>query len=85
MALLPPQAKGLNWPCSGPEEGPQKVSRDESLSLSKEEMEQVRRIARRDGISEGEAATKLIQSALARRVRKRTGKGPAKVYPVGRK
>lgn len=43
-------------------------------------MEQVRRIAKRDGVSVEEAATKLVQSALARRVRRRTGKGPAKVY-----
>lgn len=56
------------------------MPRDEPLSLSGPEMEQVRRIARRDGISEEEAATKLVQSALARRVRKRTGKAPARVY-----
>lgn len=50
--------------------------------LTDAEMELVRRIARRDGITEDEAATNLIQSALARRVRKRTGKAPAKVYEI---
>jgi hypothetical protein len=58
------------------------VSRDESLSLSGPEMEAVKRIAKREGISEEEAATKLVQSALARRVRRRTGKAPAKVYSI---
>lgn len=58
---------------------------DENLSLSGPEMEQVMRIAKRDGITEEEAATKLVQSALARRVRKRTGKGPARVYGLKRK
>jgi hypothetical protein len=58
---------------------------DEPLALSKAEIEAVRRIARRDGVSEEEAATKLVQSALARRVRKRTGKGPGKVYGLKRK
>lgn len=53
---------------------------DENLSLSGPEMEAVKRIAAREGISVEEAATKLVQSGLARRVRRRTGKGPAKQY-----
>lgn len=61
------------------------MPRDESLPLSKTEMEAVRRIAHRDGISLEEAATKLVQSALARRVRRRTGRGPAKVYGLRRR
>lgn len=61
------------------------MTRDESLALSEKEMEQVRRIAKRDGITEEEAATKLVQAALARRVRKRTGKGPARVYGLRKK
>ena len=52
----------------------------ESLDLSDREMEMVRNIARRDGISEDEAATQLVQKEIARRVRKRTGKGPARQY-----
>lgn len=58
------------------------MPRDEALTLSDKEMEPVRRIARRDGISEEQAATKLVQSALERRVRKRTGKAPAKQYQL---
>jgi hypothetical protein len=45
-------------------------------------MEMVKRIADRDGITPEEAATNLVQSALARRVKKRTGKAPAKVYQI---
>lgn len=48
-------------------------------------METIKRIAKREGISEEEAATKLVQSALARRVRRRTGKSPARVYGMRRK
>lgn len=77
--------KGHNWPCSGPKEGPQKVARDESLSLSGPEMEAVKRIAKREGTSDEEAATKLVQSALERRVRKRTGKAQARVHQIKRK
>lgn len=54
----------------------------EFTSLSAPERELVRRVAVRDGISEDDAATNLVKTALARRVRKRTGKGPAKVYPI---
>lgn len=50
------------------------------LDLSDKEIELVRQIAKREGISEDEAATQLVQKEIARRVRKRTGKGPGKVY-----
>ena len=49
-------------------------------ALTQREREVVKRIADRDGISEDEAASKLVSAALARRVKKRTGKVPAKVY-----
>jgi hypothetical protein len=74
--------KGHRWPCPGPGSGPSIVPRDEPLSLSNAELEQVRKIARREGISVEEAASKLVQSALARRVRRRTGKAPARVYSI---
>ena len=48
--------------------------------LSRSEREVVRRIAERDGVTEDEAASKLVSAALARRVKKRTGKAPARVY-----
>jgi hypothetical protein len=57
----------------------------EHTNLTAAERELVKRIAERDGISEDEAATNLVKTALARRVRKRTGKAPARVYGIKRK
>jgi len=54
-------------------------------ALSDREMELVKKIAERDGITVDEAATNLAKAGLARRVRKRTGKGPARVYGLKRK
>jgi len=48
-------------------------------------MEIVRAIAKRDGVSEDEAASQLLSEGLARRVKKRTGKNPAKVYAMRKK
>lgn len=53
-----------------------------SATFSEQEMELVRRVAERDGISIDEAATNLGKAALARRTRKRTGKAPARVYSI---
>jgi hypothetical protein len=58
---------------------------EETTAFSERELELVRRIAKRDGITEAQAATNLAKTALARRVRKRTGKGPAKVYGLKRR
>lgn len=57
-------------------------NRDESLVLSKDEAEMAKEIARRKGISEEEAATLVMKASIARRVRRRTGKAPAKVYSI---
>lgn len=57
----------------------------EQAAFTDKEMDLIRRIARRDGITEDEAATNLAKAALARRTRKRTGKGPANVYGLKRK
>lgn len=54
-------------------------------ALSEQEMELVRRVAKRDGITVDEAATNLGKAALARRTRKRTGKAPARVYSIKRR
>jgi hypothetical protein len=62
-----------------PEEG------TEQTNLTAAERELVKRIAERDGITEDEAATNLVKTALARRVRKRTGKTPARVYSIKQK
>lgn len=57
------------------------------VPLSKAERALVEQIAARDGISLEEAASRLVSEALARRVRRRTGKAPARVYvmPKGRR
>lgn len=60
-------------------------NRNESLVLSKEEAELAKQVAKRKGITEEEAATLLMKASIARRVRKRTGKAPAKVYAYRRK
>ncbi len=57
----------------------------DSTALTAAELELVKKIAQRDGITEDEAATNLFKTALARHTRKRTGKGPAKVYTMKRK
>jgi hypothetical protein len=56
----------------------------ESTAFSNKEMELIERVAKRDGISLDEAATNLGKAALARRVRRRTGKGPARVFQMKR-
>ena len=56
-----------------------------AVPLTEREREVIKRIAERDGISEDEAASNLVSAALARRVRKKTGKGPAKVYGLRRR
>ncbi len=53
---------------------------EEKTAFSNAEREMVNKIADRDGISEDEAATKLFSRALARKVKRRTGKAPARVY-----
>jgi len=58
---------------------------EEKIPFSRDEREMVKKIADRDGVTEDEAASKLFSRALARRVRKRTGKGPARVYAIKRR
>jgi hypothetical protein len=53
--------------------------------MSKEEAELVKRVAKCYGITEEEAQTCLAKAGLARRVRKRTGKAPARVYSIKRR
>ncbi len=57
----------------------------DETTLARAERNAVKRIADRDGVTEDEAATRLVKAALARRVKKRTGKAPAKVYGFKRK
>jgi hypothetical protein len=57
-------------------------NRDEPLVLSDDEADLAKQVAKRKGISEEEAATLIVKASIARRVRKRTGKTPAKVYQI---
>lgn len=52
------------------------------LLLSDRERELLRAVAKSDGVTEEEAAAKLVSDAIARRMRRNTGKTPAKVYPI---
>lgn len=58
---------------------------DERVSLSKNEAELAKEIANRFGLSVEEATTLIVKSCIARRMKKRTGKSPAKVYTMRRK
>jgi hypothetical protein len=58
---------------------------DEKLMLSKQEAEYAEKVARIHGISVEEAAELIVKKEVSRRVRLRTGKGPAKVYGMKRK
>ena len=55
----------------------------DNLILSNAERAMIKRIADRDGITEEEAANNLVKACLARRVKKKTGKNPARVYSIG--
>lgn len=70
---------------SAQNEVPQLAHEGPQTSLSKAERLMLKRIADRDGITEDEAASNLVSAALARRVKKRTGKAPARVYSMKRK
>jgi len=57
----------------------------QTVMLTDPELDLVRSIAEAEGITEDEAASRLTSQALARRVKRNTGKTPAKVYPMGRR
>lgn len=58
------------------------MPKQESVALSARERELTQRVADLYGLTLEQAASALVQAALARRVRKRTGKAPARVYSV---
>ncbi len=60
-------------------------SHERDLVLSKEEAKLVKQTAQRLGVSEEEAATLVVKASIARRMRKRTGKAPGKVYTFNRR
>lgn len=58
---------------------------EEKIPVSEAERQLVKKIADRDGVSEDEAASKLFSRALARKVKKKTGRPPAKLYSIRRR
>ena len=59
-------------------------ARDEDvpIPLTDRERELVKAYAAMYGLSEDEAASKLTNEAIARRIKRRTGKTPAKTYSI---
>jgi hypothetical protein len=58
---------------------------DERVSLTDKEAELAQEIAKRFGLTVEEATTLVVKACIARRMKKRTGKSPAKVYGIRRK
>ena len=61
------------------------MTKSEHLQLSDKEMALVKEHAKREGITEDEAASQLISHEIQRRMKRKTGKNPAKVYSIRRK
>lgn len=57
-------------------------NKDSDLPLTKAEAALGKEIAKRKGLGDDDAGTLLVKAAIARRVKKRTGKSPAKVYTM---
>ncbi len=57
---------------------------DERVSLTDKEAELAQEIARRFGLTVEEATTLIVKACIARRMKKRTGKNPARVYRIKR-
>lgn len=60
------------------------MTKHEDIRLSDREMEPVRRYAEERGLTIEEAFTQLFKSAVEKKFRKGTGRGPAKVYSINR-
>ncbi len=54
------------------------------ILLTDREREMLRSVAEAEGITEEEAASRLVSQAIARRMKRNTGKTPAKIYPIKR-
>ena len=55
---------------------------DEKVSLTKKEAELAEEIAKRFGLTVEEATTLVVKACIARRMKKRTGKSPARIYSI---
>lgn len=54
------------------------------IPLSGKELELVKAYAAMHGMTVDEAASVLVSQAIARRIKRNTGKTPARVYPIRR-
>ena len=61
------------------------MTKTPDTALTGQEAELVRKVAEIYGITEEEAHTNLAKAGLARRVKKRTGSNPARVYQLKRR
>jgi hypothetical protein len=61
------------------------VSEAFPLGLTEQEYRLVEKLAKKRGVSVDEMSSALVSAAIGRRVRKRTGKGPARVYAIKRR
>ena len=57
----------------------------QNIALTEAEAQLAARIAEREGISVEQAATMVVKASIARRMKKRTGKSPARVYGIPKK
>lgn len=57
---------------------------EEHTALTEKERHAVELVAAQRGITFEEAIEQMAKEGLARRVRRKTGKAPAKVYPLRR-
>jgi len=57
----------------------------EQTALSERERQAIEQVAQQRGISFDEAVEQMAKEGLAARVRRRTGRAPAKVYELRRK
>jgi hypothetical protein len=60
------------------------VPGDEKLALSKQESALAEELAKRFGLTLDEVTTLVMKASIARRMKKRTGHRPAKVYQMRR-
>jgi hypothetical protein len=56
-----------------------------NIPLTTEEYRKIERLAASKGLTVDEMATQLVQAGIARRIRRGTGRGPARVYSMRRK
>lgn len=57
----------------------------EQTAMSEKERQAVEQVAQQRGVTFEEAAEMLAKEGLAARVRKKTGRAPARVYEIRRK